>query len=85
MVICVSHDLEYLQNGLAQRGYTVINNIDNNTQCDAIICNLKEGGLKNLIMQNNIKSEGTLIVDIGSKSIDEIEYILSTRVYSAIF
>ena len=31
MVICVSHDLEYLQNGLAQRGYTVINNIDNNT------------------------------------------------------
>ncbi|NNU78435.1 YkuS family protein [Clostridium estertheticum] len=85
MVICVSHDLEYLQDELTQRGYTVINNTDNNTYCDAIICNLKEGGLKNLMMQSSTKGEGTLIVDSGSKSIDEIEYILTTRVYSSIF
>ena len=83
MVICVSHDLEYLQDELTQRGYTVINNISNNIRCDAIICNLKEGGLINLTMQSNIKREGTLIIDSGSKSIEEIEYILSTRVYSS--
>ena len=85
MVICVSHNLQYLQDELIQRGYTVINSTDNSIRCDAIICNLKEGGLKNLILQSGIKSEGTLIVDIGSKSVDEIEYILSTRVYSSIF
>lgn len=85
MVICISHELEHLQEELMQRGYTVINDTDNNTRCDAIICDLKECGLKNLNMQNNIKREGTLIIDSGSKSIDEIEYILSTRVYSSLF
>lgn len=85
MVICVSHDLEHIQDELTKRGYTVVNNVNNTIRCDAIICNLKEGGLKNLSMQSNIKREGTLIIDSGSRSIDEIEYILSTRVYSLIF
>jgi hypothetical protein len=85
MVICVSEELKYLQDELIKRGYTVINNRDNNVSCDAIICNLKNGGLINLNMQNNIKREGTLIIDIGSKTIEEIEYILTTRVYSSIF
>ena len=84
MVICVSHELEYIQDELIKRGYTVINNRDNNTSCEAIICNLKNGGLANLNKQNNIKREGTLIIDSGSKSIDEIEYILSNRVYTTI-
>ncbi len=30
MVICVSQELEYLQDELTKRGYTVINNRDNN-------------------------------------------------------
>ena len=85
MVICVSQELEYIQDELVKRGYTVINNRDNNTSCEAIICNLKDGGLTNLNMQNNIKREGTLIIDSGSKTIDEIEYILSNRVYTSIF
>ena len=85
MVICISEELEYLQDELIKRGYTVINNRDNNTYCDAIICKLKDGGLINLNMQNNIRREGTLIIDSGSKSIDEIEYILCNRVYSSIF
>ena len=84
MVICVSQELEYIQDELIKRGYTVINNRDNNTSCEAIICNLKNGGLANLNKQNNIKREGTLIIDSGSKSIDEIEYILSNRVYTTI-
>jgi hypothetical protein len=85
MVVCVSQELEYLQEELAKRGYTVITNRDNNTVCDAIICKLKDGGLINLNLQNNIKSEGTLIIDSGSKSIDEIEYILCNRVNSSTF
>ena len=85
MVICISQELEYLQEELAKRGYTVINNRDNNVSCDAIICKLKDGGLKSLNMQNNIKREGTLIIDSGSKTIDEIEYILCNRVYSSLF
>lgn len=85
MVICISEELSYLQDELTKRGYTVINNRDNNISCDAIICNLKNGALMKLNMQNNIKREGTLIIDIGSKTIEEIEYILTTRVYSSIF
>lgn len=85
MVICVSQELQCLQEELVKRGYTVINNRDNNVYCEAIICNLKNGGLLNLNMQNNLKREGTLIIDSGSKTIDEIEYILCNRVYSSIF
>jgi hypothetical protein len=85
MVICVSQELEYIQEELVKRGYTIINNRDNNISCEAIICNLKDGGLVNLNMQNNIKREGTLIIDSGSKSIDEIEYILCNRVCNSIF
>ena len=85
MVVCVSQELEDLQEELTKRGYTVITNRDNNVSCDAIICKLKDGGLINLNMQNNIRSEGTLIIDSGSKTIDEIEYILCNRVYSSTF
>jgi len=85
MVICVSEELEYLQDELIKKGYTVITNKNNNTCCDVLICNLKDGDLVNLNMQNNIKREGTLIIDSGSKTVDEIEYILTTRAYSSIF
>ncbi|MGH4137491.1 YkuS family protein [Clostridium sp.] len=85
MVICISQELHYLKEELVKRGYTVINNRDNNTNCDVIICELKDGGLINLNMQNNIRREGTLIIDSGCKTIDEIEYILCNRVYNLIF
>jgi len=85
MVICISKELGILQDELIKKGHTVINNRENNICCDAIICNLKDGGIISLNMQNNIRREGTLIIDSGSKTIDEIEYILSNRVYSAIF
>jgi len=85
MVICISKELHYMQEELVKRGYTVINNRDNNTSCDVIICNLKDGGLINLNMQNNIRSEGTLIIDSGSRTIDEIENIMCNRVDSLIF
>lgn len=84
MKIYVSNDLLYISEELCRRGYNIING-DNNIVCDAIICNLKNGGLTNLNMNNNIKREGTLIIDCGSKSVDEIEYILNNRVYSNLF
>ncbi|MBC2582222.1 YkuS family protein [Clostridium sp. DJ247] len=84
MKIFVSNDLSYIKEELEKRGYDILNE-NNNTLCDAIICNLKNGGLSNLSMNNSIRREGTLIIDCGSKTIDEIEYILSNRVYSNLF
>ena len=84
MNICVSEDLEEIKKELINRGYSIMSNI-NNISCDAIICNLKEGGLLSINSQNNIKLEGTLIIDCGSKTVDEIEYILNNIIYSAIF
>jgi hypothetical protein len=83
MTICVSNELEYIKEELIKRGYNVVQSTS--VPCDVIICNLKNGGLMNLNIQSNAKREGTLIIDSGSKSIDEIEYILNNRVYSALF
>ena len=83
MTICVSAELDYIKEELIIRGYNVVSNTS--TPCDVIICNLKNGGLINLNVQSNVRREGTLIIDSGSKSIDEIEYILNNRVYSSLF
>lgn len=84
MKIFVSNDLNYIKEELEKRGYDILSE-NNNILCDAIICNLKDGGLSSLSMNNSIRREGTLIIDCGSKTIDEIEYILSNRVYSNLF
>jgi hypothetical protein len=84
MTICVSAELENLSEELKEKGYTIVN-VVSDVPCDAIICNLKDNGLLNLNMQSNIKREGTLIIDCGCKSFDEIENILANRVYSSLF
>lgn len=84
MKICVCSELEYIKEELEKRGYDV-DTEKNNLLYDAIICNLKNGGLINLNMNNSIRREGTLIIDCGSKTIEEIEYILNNRVYSNLF
>lgn len=83
MNICISDELVNIKEELINRGYNVGNNL--NASCDVIICNLKNGGLTSLNIQSNVKREGTLIIDSGSKNIDEIEYILNNRVYSSLF
>jgi hypothetical protein len=83
MIICVSAELDNIKQQLINRGYNVVNNLS--APCDVIICNLKNGGLTSLNIQSNVKREGTLIIDSGSKNIDEIEYILNNRVYSSLF
>lgn len=84
MKICVCSELRYIREELEKRGYDV-NTEKSNIVYDAIICNLKNGGLTNLNMNNSIRREGTLIIDSGSKTIEEIEYILNNRVYSNLF
>ena len=84
MNICVSEELNEIKNELISRGYSIVSEI-NNVPCDAIICNLKDEGLLSISSQNSIKLEGTLIIDCGSKTVDEIEYIINNRIYSAIF
>jgi len=84
MKIFVSKELEQIKEELFNKGYEIIDE-SCESPCDAIICNLKRGGLTKLNMQSNIKNEGTLIIDLGSKSVEELEYILNNRVYSSIF
>lgn len=83
MTICVSDELDNIKQQLIRRGYNVVSNLS--APCDVIICNLKNDGLKSLNVQSNVKREGTLIIDSGSKNIEEIEYILNNRVYSSLF
>ncbi|CAM2863291.1 YkuS family protein [Hathewaya histolytica] len=85
MKICVWNELKELRNGLYNKGYVVI---DENVSepCDAIICDLKNSSLANIVkLDNNIKKEGTIIIDGRSKSIEDIENILTTKYYSQIF
>ncbi|WP_026883389.1 YkuS family protein [Clostridium akagii] len=84
MKICVSDELRYVSEELKKRGYTIVT-INSNNDCDALICDLKNGGLNHIGCENSIKKDGMLIIDIGSKSIDEIEYILKNRLYTSIF
>ena len=83
MTICVGDELEFIKIELEKRGYNVVSKL-NEAPCDALICNLKNGGLINYNLQSSIKREGTLIIDSGCKTIDEIEYILNNRVYSSL-
>jgi hypothetical protein len=83
MNIYISPELEYIKMELQHRGYNVIE--DCGTPCDAIICNLKNCDLNGINFQNNLKREGTLIIDSGSKTVEDIDYILNNRVYSSLF
>lgn len=59
---------------------------NNNEPCDAIICDLKNSDLMNIVkLDHNIKSEGTLIIDGSSKTIDDIEHILMNKCYEGLF
>jgi hypothetical protein len=83
MNVFISPELEYIKCELQNRGYNVVEG--SSIPCDAIICNLKNCDLLKLNMQNNLKREGTLIIDCGSKTIEDIDYILNNRVYSSLF
>ncbi|WP_102399240.1 YkuS family protein [Haloimpatiens massiliensis] len=83
MIIFVPSDMQYISNELKNRGYQVTN--DKEKACDIIICDLKNHGLMDTNLENNLKAEGTLIIDSGRKTIDEIDRIIFNRVYSSIY
>lgn len=83
MNIYVSKGLEQLGERLKERGYNIVT--DESTPCDAIICDLKNSDLYSMNQIKNVKREGTLIIDFGSKSLEDIDYILNNRNYNSIF
>ncbi|WP_138204191.1 YkuS family protein [Haloimpatiens lingqiaonensis] len=83
MIVFVPEDMKYISNELKNRGYEVTNNKD--MPCDIIICDLKNHGLLDANLENNLKAEGTLIIDSGKKTVDEIDRIIFNRVYSSIY
>lgn len=79
MVICISSNLKFIGNDLKERGYIVVEELNGNDP-DAIICNIKDGELTEIISASSLKREGIIIIDYGSKSIDDIENILNNRI-----
>lgn len=84
MKIYVSDELEHIKNELKQRGYLIDESL--NSESDAIICDLKNNDIPSINKTRaNIKQEGVLIIDYGSKTIDDIENIINNRCYSGLF
>ena len=77
MKIYVDENNINLKNGLKVKGYKLID-IKLLSQCDIIICDIKNGNLINIISETSLK-EGVLIIDIGSKSIDDIELLINNK------
>lgn len=82
MNIYIENELEEMKQALANKGYNIVK--DSSTPCDAIICNLKACDLASINQEVNLKREGALIIDCGSKSVEDIDYILNNRSYSNI-
>lgn len=76
MKIYITENLSYLRQGLSDRGFEIINNSQDGY--DAAICNLKDINLTELNYKNN-RADGTLIIDSGSKNINDIENILTNK------
>lgn len=84
MKIYVSDELDHIKNELKQRGYLIDESL--NSESDAIICDLKNNEILSINKtRGNIKQEGVLIIDYGSKTIDDIENIINNRCYSGLF
>lgn len=76
MKLYISTELSGLREQLGTRGFEIVDNSQDDY--DAAICNLKEINLSELNFKNN-KYDCTLIIDSGSKNIDDIENILMNK------
>lgn len=76
MKIYITENLSILREQLYNRGFEIINNSQEGY--DAAICNLKDINFTELNYKNN-KVDGPLIIDSGSKNIDDIENILTNK------
>ncbi|MBP2034002.1 hypothetical protein J2Z42_002719 [Clostridium algifaecis] len=80
MKVYVSDELSLIGKELKNRGYDIMTK--KNDIFDAVICNLKDGELNKLNINNNIKIGETIIIDCGKKNINDIEYILNNRSFN---
>lgn len=80
MIIYVPEELKDLKLELKNKGYNISNNLHNHF--DAIICNVKNGDLKYISNECNLVKDGTLIIDYGSRNIDEIDNILNNKTFN---
>lgn len=76
MKIYITENLSDLREQLFNRGFEIVNNSQEGY--DAVICNLKDINFTELNYKNN-KVDGTLIIDSGSKKIEDIENILTNK------
>jgi Uncharacterised protein family (UPF0180) len=84
MKITISRDYNELAEELSSRGYNVTIESNKSFNSDIIICNLKNDDLSKYNFGVNYKKEGTLIIDKGNKSVNDIEKIIKGRIYNCI-
>lgn len=84
MKISIEDELLSLKKGLMSLGHEVYN-FSENVSTDAYIYSEKKTGLHNLSNSIEPTVEGSLLIDADGKSINEIQYILSHRLYSPLF
>ncbi|WP_027633294.1 YkuS family protein [Clostridium hydrogeniformans] len=84
MKIYVDSSLSSLKIYLKQRGYSLQDEIYSDTE--AIVCDLKNDNSCSLDYVKALSNDkGPLIIDSGSKSDEDIDYILKTRHSNYIF
>jgi hypothetical protein len=80
MKIYVSEEFGQLKQQLEQKGYEIVLDKKYLNYCDVVICDLKNGGLAKFQDDKTVKKEGMLIIDIGSKTAEDIEHLLNNRI-----
>jgi hypothetical protein len=84
MKISIEDELAVLKKGLLDLGYEV-HNFSENVSSDAYIYSEKNTGLHNLSNFINPILNGSLLVDADGKGLNDIQNILSHRLYSPLF
>jgi hypothetical protein len=89
MVVAITPNLEYLQEGLRSLGHKVVIIGAYNYPIDAMIYTGYSGDLS-YITANNLSNDqkqnyGILMINAQNKSLKEIDRILRTRLYSPLF
>lgn len=84
MKISIEDQMNDLKKALTDMGYEVYS-FSENVPSEAYIYSEKGTGLHNLNNLVNPDSNGSLLVDADGKSLNEIHYILSHRVYTPLF
>lgn len=90
MVVLVTPNTEYLRENLEGLGYTVVKLGQYNYPIDAMIYRgySPDGSyisMNNMPANDLGRNYGILMINADNKSIDEIDVILKTRIYSPLF